>query len=514
MTLSETARLELHKLFRQSGHYLAGLAGVLALGFVSFPVFTRVFSVSDYGVIDYVQKVVLLLSAAAKLGQQNSAVRFYGEQVSGDRAAKLRYYTTMFYGMGLTSAAVAAAFTAAVWLAPRWLIDAPMAGLLCFAATLIFLRGLESLMWAFLRVEERTKAYGVATVAMKAATIAAVCLLLLLGGRSPRTYFTGAIAVETATVAILTVWLFRRGLIVAGAFDRSLFRVSAAFGAPLVVYELAAIVLDSGDRFLVRHYLGAQPLGLYSVAYGLSSYVNDILVAPLSLALMPIYMRLWSTEGRAKTIEFLSATLDLFLMAAAGMLAAACVLSRDGLLVLASSKYRGAERLMPMLVAGLLLYTTYIFLSAGLLIHKRTITMAKLLLASAAANIALNVWLLPRMGLMAAALATLLSYALCVLLLGWASFRVLPLRLNGKAMARYAAAAFAAWAVTSRIEMGSPLATLAARAASVPAIYLGLLCALDGRVRSAAAQFITWVKLGPGPGRAGVETVGRQEVSQ
>src|SRR5262249_17036102 len=145
-------------------------------------------------------------------------------------------------------------------------------------------------LWVFLRVEERTKTYSVANVAMKAGTIAAVCLLLAFGGRSPRTYFAGAIAVEGATVALLTIWLLRRGLIGRAGIDWSLTRNALGFGAPLAVYELAGVVLDSGDRFLVRHYLGLQPLGLYSVAYGLSSYVNDVLIAPLNLALVPLYI--------------------------------------------------------------------------------------------------------------------------------------------------------------------------------------------------------------------------------
>jgi len=491
MRPSEAVGIELKKLFRQSGHYLAGLVGALALGFISFPIFTRVFSVADYGLIDYVQKVVLLLTAGAKLGLQQSAMRLYdGRGFSADPTEARKYYSTMFYSVGLAALAVTAVFLTAVFLSPHWLIEAPLAGLLCFAGTLVFLRAMESILWVFLRVEERTKTYSVANVAMKAGTIAAVCLLLAFGGRSPRTYFVGAITAEGATVALLTVWLLRRGLIDRACFNWSMTQKALAFGAPLVVYELAGVVLDSGDRFLVRHYLGARPLGLYSVAYGLSSYVNDVLIAPLNLALVPLYMRLWKNEGPARTREFLSAGLDVFLMVAFGVLAASCALSRDGILLLASSKYRGAEALMPMVVAGLLLFASNSFLSSGLWIRNQTMTMAKVLLCSAAVNIGLNVVLLPRIGLQAAALATLVSYALCTLLLCRSSFRTLPLRLDGKAIAKYFLAAGAAWAVSSRIELGTSLLNLLARGTTVLLVYGALLCAMDKRVRAFAAGLV------------------------
>lgn len=73
---SVTVTDELRKLLRHSSHYLTGIVISLALGFISFPIFTRVFSVSDYGTIDLVAKVLPLLTALSKMGLQQSALRF------------------------------------------------------------------------------------------------------------------------------------------------------------------------------------------------------------------------------------------------------------------------------------------------------------------------------------------------------------------------------------------------------------------------------------------------------
>ena len=326
MPASRTISDELRKLVRQSSHYLAALVASLGLGFISFPIFTRVFSVADYGLIDFTQKILLLFTAASKMGLQNSALRFYnGQMFSADAQSARRYYSTMFFGVAVAAAGVGLLFVGAVKSSPVWLIDAPIAALLCFASALIFLRAMESLLLSFLRIEERSKAYGATTVGIRAGTIAAVCLLLPLAGRSARTYLSGLMVVEIAAVVILSVLLVHRGLLGPGKFDFSLFRAAVAFGFSLIVSEVASIILDSGDRVLVRHYLGGAALGYYTVAYGLSVYVNDLLIAPLNLALLPIYLRLWTSEGREKTIEFLSVAFDLFLMAAAGVFAVTTV---------------------------------------------------------------------------------------------------------------------------------------------------------------------------------------------
>jgi O-antigen/teichoic acid export membrane protein len=483
---------ELKKLLRHSSHYLAGLLGAMALGFVSFPIFTRVFSVADYGTIDFVQKILLVRIAVSKMGTQNSALRFYDPRgFAADPQAAYRYYSTMFYGMALTAGGVSILFLAGVALAPAAWVSPPLAMLLYLVAALIFLRAMDSILWSFLRIEERTKAYNILSVATKGATIAAVCILLPLAGRSPRTFFLGMTLSEAALAGGLGVWLASRRLLHLKSFDWGLFKTAVAFGTPLVIYEIAFTALLAGDRVLVRHYLGANALGYYSVAYGLSFYVNDLLIAPLNLALLPIYLRLWAAEGRARTIEFLTLGLDLFCMVAVGVFVAAAATSRDAVVLLASAKYSGAGSLMPMLVAGLLIYTTHIFLSAGLLIQKNTREMAKLLLYSAALNIGLNCLLLPRMGLIAAPLVTLVSNTFCVLLLGRASFKFLPLRIPLGKLAGYGLAGLVAWGAAGSVQAGSVFLNVALKGALAVLVYLGMLYILDSRVRNFAALIVS-----------------------
>ena len=74
----------LKTLYRHSSHYLGGRLVVMLLGFISFPVFTRVFSVAEYGVINLITNTVLLLTVLSKFGFQHSVQRYYpeGEQAT------------------------------------------------------------------------------------------------------------------------------------------------------------------------------------------------------------------------------------------------------------------------------------------------------------------------------------------------------------------------------------------------------------------------------------------------
>lgn len=493
--LSQTVTSELTRLVHQSSHYLAGLIGGLSLGFISFPIFTRMFTMADYGLIDLTQKILLVACAISKLGLQNSVLRFYdGKAFATDLNAKQRYYSTMFFGVLLAGSAVTLLFALTAILLPKSLVGAPLAAILSFTSLLILLRGIQSILWSFMRIEERTKAYNTYGIVIKAGTIAAVLVLLPVLGPSIRTYFSGAMAVELLVVAALCAPMFRTGLLRASSFDSTLLRMGCAFGVPLVLQELSGLILDSGDRAMVAHYLGAAPLGFYSVSYGLATQLNTLLIVPLGLAILPIYMRLWTTEGRAKTIEFLSLGFDLFLAGAVALVLLAAVGSHDAVILLASSKYRGADRLIPTLIAGLLFWTAQIFLNAGLIIHKKTPTMAIALAVSAALNIALNVWLLPWIGLPGAAIATLVSYAFCTILLGYLSARVLPLRLEIRAFGGYLIAAAVAWMAASRIEFPLPVLNVVIKCATASALYLATLYLIDARVRTLSARLWRMLK--------------------
>jgi O-antigen/teichoic acid export membrane protein len=484
---------ELRRLALQSSHYLAGFVASLAVGFVSFPIFTRVLSVSEYGIMDLGQRFLLMLTIMSKLGLQNASLRFYNrEEFAKNPTSAYRYYSTLYFGMLGTSVLIVLLVLIAYLAGMRTLIASPLASLTFLILGLVLLRSLAAVLLGFLRIEERTRAFNIVTVATRASTIAAVCGFLFLVSRSARSYFAGTFAVELIVGATLTSWLLRRGLLHLRSFDFSFFRLAVAFGAPLVLYEFAFAVLGSADRFLVRHYLGGDALGLYSVAYGLANNVNELLLTPLSLALIPMYMRIWTSDGAEKTSRFLTTALRLFIVAGVAVLAAMAANSHSLVVFLASAKYANANRLIPVILCGLLVYAGHIFVAAGLLIHKKTLQMSGLLVISAVLNIGLNCLLLPVMGLMGGAIATLLSYLACIASLAWASHRLLPLRLDMLSCLKYLFAAVLGWAVASRFSNDIPAVDLLIKSVIVFAVYFALLYFLDRRVRKVVGWAISW----------------------
>src|SRR3984957_5695382 len=107
----------LKTLYRHSSHYLGGRVVVMLLGFISFPVFTRIFSVAEYGTINLIMNTVLLLTVLSKFGFQHSIQRYYpeGESVAGPDTPR-RYYFTLFYSTAILALVLTLLFITSLFL--------------------------------------------------------------------------------------------------------------------------------------------------------------------------------------------------------------------------------------------------------------------------------------------------------------------------------------------------------------------------------------------------------------
>jgi O-antigen/teichoic acid export membrane protein len=485
---------DLKALFRDSSHYLTGQVAALALGFVSFPIFTRVLSVAEYGMLCLTLQIAAMATVLSKMGLQNSIQRFYQEHAASSESGALRkFYSTLLFGASLCALAVVILFVVGLELIPGSLVSPAFRKVLLLGSLLIFTRGMQPIVMNFLRAQRRTKAFNVYDVLSKALSLGVVCVLVFTWNRSVNTVLIGTVTVELASVVLLAFLLLPRDVVSFTSFDQRLFSAALIFGFPLVGYELAGVILDTGDRILVQHYLGFQAVGYYSAGYNMANYVATSLMYPVNLALFPIYMKLWTTKGAQETRAFLSGALDKFIMAALCVLAAVSVTARDAVIVLGSRKLQQAYPLLPILVLGLMIYSLHIFFNAGLIIHKKTLTMAKIISFSAALNVMLNVLLIPRIGLQGAALATLLSYGVFLGLIIRASSAVLPLRVDFRACLRYVGAAAVSALLASRIHFSSEFVSLAVRGSLSVVTYAAVLWMIDPGLRQVANAAVSSV---------------------
>jgi O-antigen/teichoic acid export membrane protein len=480
---------ELGRLLRQASQYLAGRAGLMLLGFLSFPVLTRILPVAQYGELALLLKIGVLWTVLSKCGLQNAALRFFPEQSKTSKNGKLSCASTLVLESALCSFAMVFLGLALVKLHIVEL-GAQVATIVPLLLTLVAIRSIQPTLSGLLRAEGRTWLFNICELSGRALgiglSLAGLCLIAI----DLHYYVAGLVLAEGSVVVAVLVWFRLNGLLSVRSFN-STFAINAwCFSAPLIAYELTSVVLDSGDRILIGHYLGLRELGLYSAAYSIATYAEEALMTPVNLALFPNYMRIWVEQGEEATSRFLSQALELFLMAAAAVLLLVYVTSSDLIAILASRKFSAAHTLLPVLVGGLLVYALHIFFNAPLLIHKQSIVLTGVTTGCCIANIAMNIVLLPRLGIMGAAVATLFSYVMLVVGLALVSRRYLRISLPINTLLCCTALVWLIHSVEKLVATPVPWLNLVLKVPTALIFYAAGLVVMRPRLR---ARLLAWL---------------------
>jgi O-antigen/teichoic acid export membrane protein len=478
---------DLRTLWKQTSHYLLGRAGLMLLGLVSFPLLARLLSVKQYGELSLLLKLAVLWTVLSKAGLQNAALRFAPEAAKTGSDAYRACVATLV-SESCVIAGVMSLLGYAVLRMGLIPISRATATLVPVALALVFVRSIQPVLSGILRSEGRTVLFNICELLGKSLGISLSVAALAFVALDLHYYVFGLLIAEGSIVAGILLWFRARGYLQLRLPDMRLAARALAFSAPLIAYEIASVILDSGDRVLIGHYLGLAQVGFYSAAYSIATYAEEVLMTPVNMALFPMYMKIWVNQGAEDTARFLSRSFDIFFTAACGVLLMVLLTAHDLITLLASRKFSAAGPLLPVLVAGLLIYALHIFFNAPLLIYRRSMVLTAVTMVCCAANVGLNILLLPRMGIMGAAVATLVSYLALVVGLAVASRRYLAFRIPVTAMATGMVTASVAFAICLHISAPHLLADIALKSVSGLGIYALGLCVARPDLRVCALR--------------------------
>ena len=469
----------------QASHYSAGNFLTLLAGFVTFPLLTRTLTVADYGLLSFVSLVLSLLVGIGKIGLQQSIVRFFNEVRMGKRPET----TEGYYGTVIPSLLAAGLAFSAIWILvteftpAHWWSNPNVHFLLLLTTPLILVRIFESAFTNILRAQERSRDLNIYNVAKRYASLAAVVVTVLYIARTAAGFFSATITAEVISLSALVTWFLRRQPVRLQKFSPSLFRAMLAFGLPMVVTEVSWVIFASGDRYVIQILLGAGAVGVYSAAYNICDYVQTSILAALISAMQPIFIRIYEESGAPQAVAFLRTFVHSYFLIAAPIVAGFSAICEPLLTTLASDKYRAGAALIPWIIGGMVFAGVSIIGGSGLYTHKRSSVTMTLILISAVVNIALNLFLVPRYGILGSAIATLLSYMLLATLMYWTGRRYLAVPMPWLAIGRSALLAAIMYLVITRIGAVNAIVTIGLRVGAGVLLYGTLVYFFDRLAR-------------------------------
>lgn len=397
----DTDRLK--NLFRLTSIYSAGKIGVAIIGFALYPVYTQYLTPADFGIIG----LALLVGSGANhlftIGLNAAAFNFYHRYEGMERE---EFYTTIF------------AFI--LVLSISWLVLFEMFGPWFFELLLgvdiydpylriiLLATAITAVLHAVPKQRFRAAEEATRFVTMdsgKRLVDYAVKLILVVALSFGVTGYllgnlVGAVIVGIGGLAVVLRRFTPR-------FSAEKLREALIYSVPLFPHFYSHFIISMADRVLLTRLGSLGAVGVYTIGYSLAGALHMVVTSANS-AIMPEFAR---AGGNQDAFERLPATATYYLLFSATVTMGMVLFLPPFIRAFLPVSYHDAISLIPWLgMAFFAVALYYVPMNVLSQTQRSTRIVPLLTIFAASVNIGLNLLLIPRYGIVGAAVSTLAAY--------------------------------------------------------------------------------------------------------
>lgn len=375
----------------------------LGIAFISIPIFTRLLTPDDYGILAIFNSLIPVSVIFFGLETRGAVVRYFHEKGSiiGD-----------FLGSNLFFLFIWGTLILSVLLLFRTNFSSFFnisSSLFSFGITIALISIPINIFLSYLQASKQSKQYSILSVTQHSLiTIIAIVWIYFLKEEKYLGKVYSQIVITTAIAFFIGYRLFR---IINFKFSLSHIKYNLKFGIPLIPHTLSTFILVYFDRIIINQLNGAEDTGLYSFAYNVGMIIQVVIMG-MNKSWVPIFYENLKNDN-FKNIHTLAINYSRYIYFAALVL---IFFSHEIVILMADKSYYSALSVVPIIVlayVSVFMYTLYANYS---FYRKKTVLISVATSLSCIVNIGLNYLLIPKFGYVAAAYTTLASYFLLFIL--------------------------------------------------------------------------------------------------
>ena len=368
------------------------------------PILTKILTIQEYGIWALIVVTASLVPMLVTLGLPNAMIRFLAPVKNNDDIRE-GYYSIALVVLG-------AGFVASLFLllfeqsiATSLLGNNRTVALLLPLIT--FVASYNIVPGTYFRTFQQAKRYS--TVAFLQAvlyvTLVAVFVVFGLGLAGAA---LGYLITLLLVALISTYYVLRDIGVTMPSFSE--LKAYLKYGLPFVPSGVSSWALSVSDRYIITFFLGVAWVGYYSPGYQLGNMIG-LLAMPFTILVPTALYQHYDANRIAEVKTIIRYSIKYFLAVAVPAAFLFSVLSKPILMVLTTPAIAANGYLItPFTALSSVLFGLFSIIVIILTFEKRTAIIGTMWIIAAVLNIGLNLVLVPYLGIIAAALTTLLGY--------------------------------------------------------------------------------------------------------
>ena len=385
--------MENNKEVKASALYLVGNISTKAIGFITIPIFTRLLTTSEYGIVNTYTSWVNITSVVMTLSLFNSfrmALVEKGKDFESYCASAIRLSGTFFCIFVVLATLVLAIFPdlrGIGWMVYACLIQA--FGTFCVTAM--------STKY-MLQFQYAKRAFYMIFPNLLCAAIAIVSTSMHKNNR-----YIWRILSYVMVYAIFSAIAFSATR--KGRTKPEYWKYAISYSLPLVFHGLSLVILSSSDRIMITAIAGAAESGIYSLVYNLGQVATAV-----ATSLEGIWLPWFIEKLKNKEIAIINEKAKYLVENITVVVIGVMLVAPEILQIMASEQYwTGKPIIFPVVVASYFMFLYDLAVNVEYQ-YKATKKIAINTMMAAAINAILNVVFIPIFGAIAAAYTTVIAY--------------------------------------------------------------------------------------------------------
>ena len=385
----------------------------LIVNFIAQVLIVRHLSQEGYGAFAYAVSLVAVGESVVTLGLDRAITRFvpiYEERGQYDRLfGTIVLAAAVVIGLGL--ALIVTVLGLQDWLATAVIGDPKLVSVLVILIALAPIQAYDGLLIGMFAVFGNAWAVFVRKHVLGPGLKLAVVGLLIALDSDVEFLAAGYVLAGLLAVALYTALLWRilvqRGLIQRARERRIIVPTREVFGfaLPLLSSDLVFVVLTASDVVLLEHFHDASEVAAFRVVHS-AAVLNQLVFTSFALLYTPVAARLFAREDRRGINELYWRTATWMAVFSFPVFALTFSLAGPVTVSLYGEVYRDSALYLAILSLGYYFNVALGFNGLTLKVMGKIRYVVTLNVATAIANVALNVLLIPRYGALGAAIGT------------------------------------------------------------------------------------------------------------
>jgi O-antigen/teichoic acid export membrane protein len=408
-------------LFGHSVIYGFGFLLRKALGFFLIPLYTHTFTQTEYGKLAMIYLFSSALTLFFSLGLNDALMKQLSEENANRKEIFSRYF---FFRLFYVSLFLILLLVHSKWIASFLLL--PDDGyLLSLAGLTIWIESLSEPALLVLRLENRSKKFVIINTLRFALNISLNMLLILyfrfgLGG-----VLLGNLGSSTILFFLIYPEIHRLFTL---RFNLFKIKSSLQYGLPLLPISIIIwLGLDLIDRWIIKWILGLEQTGIYTLGYQFGN-IMGIIVHGFRASWIPFFLK---NPDKKETFVNSAITFVRLALIFWGVIS---FFTPEIFQILVAKRYWEAQSIVPIIALSYILLGLEEIFTAGFYIKSRTNLLIPITLTPFLMNVALNIYFIPRYGIIGAAFVTLFSFFTFALFSYSIGNKIFPVNHNIKAL--------------------------------------------------------------------------------